>query len=49
MEVDLMTEKIFVDTDDIFISEEDSTSVEAVRKKIYNGMNGEEAEVAICV
>lgn len=44
-----MTEKIFVDTDDIFISEEDSTSVEAVRKKIYNGMNGEEAEVAICV
>lgn len=44
-----MTERIFVDTDDIIILDEDRKDVNKVRRDIYRGLNGEEAEVAICV
>lgn len=44
-----MVEKIYVNTDDVHITNEDRESVERVRKDIYNSLNGEEAEVAICI
>lgn len=44
-----MTERVYVNTDDVCVSEEDMKYVERVRRDIYESLDGEEAEVAICV
>ncbi len=44
-----MTEEIYVNTDDIVIPEGDDRSVEKIRNHIYDSLNGEESEIAICV
>lgn len=44
-----MTERVYVNTDDVCVSEEDMKYVERVRRRVYSSLDGEEAEVAICV